>query len=81
MSGFVSEHIDSAKTKRGSGLAFPHARGEVSHSHLLPGPFPPACLFRMVHVSLRVLVGRVLQCGMDPRLQLAGMTEGEMDTR
>ena len=36
-------------------------RGQALHSHILPGPFPPSCLCRMVHFSLRVLVGEVLQ--------------------
>ena len=33
------------------------SRGQALHSHLLPDPFPLACLFRMGYFSLRVLVG------------------------
>ena len=34
---------------------------QALHSHIFPGPFPLVCLFRLVHFSLRVLVGEVLE--------------------
>ena len=37
------------------------SRGQVLQSRILQSPFQHSCLFKMVHFSLGVLVGEVLQ--------------------